>query len=306
MLSMPERTFSDKVFLTLKQTVARLDRLKAVNRLISDTESDFTWNRKLPFPDVIMIILSMAGCPVREELLCYFDYDASTATSSAFVLARSKILPEAFEELLHLFNKACPCAETYKGFRLIAVDGSDLSIPYDKSDTDTYKSNGPGARGSNMFHVNAAYDILNSRYVDLLIQGKAHQYEQKAMWIMAERFPGDAAIFIADRNYPTWNNMEHIIRSGKYFLIRVKDIHTSSSLLRKFNLPDSEFDLDVCTTLTTKLSESLKHPEKYRYLSKDSTFDFLPPSEIFDSPFRGACQKAQPRHSKDPSKSYSL
>jgi hypothetical protein len=70
--------------------------------------------------------------------------------------------------------------------------------------------------------------------------------------------------------------MEHIIRSGKYFLIRTKDIHSSSSLLRKFNLPDSEFDLDIKTTLTTKQTSDVRlHPEKYRFLSNTSTFDFF-------------------------------
>ena len=270
------KSFSDKVFVSLKNKIARLDRLKTVNHLVNDTECDFTRNRKLPFPDVIMLILSMAGCPIREELLDYFDYDINTATASAFVQARAKILPETFEQLLHLFNKAYPCTETYKGYRLIAVDGSDLSIPYDPDDRDTYKSNGPNAKGTNQFHINAAYDILNNRYVDLVIQGRAHWYEQEAMWIMAERFPEKKTVFVADRNYPTWNNMEHIIRSGKYFLIRTKDIHGSTSLLRKFNLPDSEFDLDIRTILTTKQTYDVKlHPEKYRILSNTSTFDFF-------------------------------
>ena len=270
------KSFSDKVFVSLKNIIARLDRLKVVNHLVNDTECDFTRNRKLPFPDVIMIILSMAGCPIREELLDYFDYDINTATASAFVQARAKVLPDAFDQLLHLFNKAYPCTETFKGYRLIAVDGSDLNIPYDADDLDTYQSNGPNAKGTNQLHINAAYDILNNRYVDLIIQGKALIYEQKAMWTMAERFPEKKTIFVADRNYPSWNNMEHIIRSGKYFLIRMKDIHSSTSQLRKFGLPDSEFDLDVKTTLTTKATNEVKtHPEKYRFLSNTSTFDFF-------------------------------
>lgn len=270
------KSFSDKVFVSLKNKIAQLDQLKVVNHLVNDTECDFTRNRKLPFPDVVMLIISMAGCPIREELLDYFDYDINTATASAFVQARSKVLPDAFEQLLHLFNKAYPCTETYKGYRLIAVDGSDLNIPYDPDDWDTYHSNGPDVKGTNQFHINAAYDILNNRYVDLVIQGRAHWYEQKAMWTMAERFPEKKTIFVADRNYPTWNNMEHIIRSGKYFLIRTKDIHGSTSLLRKFNLPDSEFDLDIRTILTTKQTYDVKlHPEKYRILSNTSTFDFF-------------------------------
>lgn len=283
------KSFSDKVFVSLKNKIARLDKLKTVNHLLSNIDSDFTRKRKLPFDDVIMIILSMAGQPIREELFDYFDYDVNTATASAFVQARAKILPEAFEQLLHLFNKTYPCTETYKGYRLIAVDGSDLNIPYDNTDLDTYKSNGFDTKGTNQFHVNAAYDILNNRYVDLVIQGRAHWYEQEAMWTMADRFPTNKTIFIADRNYPSWNNMEHIIRSGKYFLIRTKDIHSSSSLLRKFRLPNSEFDMDIKTTLTTKQTYDVKsHPEKYRFLSTTSTFDFFNP----DNPFYDVSYRA--------------
>ena len=92
---------------------------------------------------------------------------------------------------------------------------------------------------------------------------------------MAERFD-EKAIFIADRNYSTWNNMEHIIKAGQFFLVRVQDIHSRTSNLRKFNLPDSEFDLDVETILTTKATNEVKaHPDKYRMLSKSSTFDFV-------------------------------
>ena len=267
------KSFSDKVFVSLKNKIARLDRLKVVNHLVNDTECDFTRNRKLPFPDVIMIILSMAGCPIREELLDYFDYDINTATSSAFVQARSKVLPDAFEQLLHLFNNAYPCTETYKGYRLIAVDGTDLNIPYDPQDRTTFHKN--QHKACSLYHINAAYDILNNRYVDLIVQGNTNNYEQKAMWTMAERFPEKKTIFIADRNYPTWNNMEHVIRSGKYFLIRTKDIHSFNSLLRKFGLPDSEFDMDIHTTLMTNLTMSLKYPDKFRFLSTSSTFDFF-------------------------------
>nr|MCR4950670.1 transposase [Solobacterium sp.] len=111
----------------------------------------------------------------------------------------------------------------------------------------------------------------------------------KAMWTMAERFLEDKTIFIADRGYLSWNNMEHIIRSGKYFLIRSKDIHGSTSMLRRFKLPDCEFDLDISTTLTTKCTKEIKaHPEKYRFLSNTSTFDFFEA----DNPFYDVSYRA--------------
>ena len=96
------------------------------------------------------------------------------------------------------------------------------------------------------------------------------------MWKIVDRFHEDNVIFIADRNYATWNNMAHIIHSGKSFLTRVKDIHSISSLLRKFNLPDEEFDLDLHIALTRKQTKDIKsQPGKYSFLSTTSTFDFI-------------------------------
>lgn len=70
--------------------------------------------------------------------------------------------------------------------------------------------------------------------------------------------------------------MEPINKANKYFLIRSKDIHSYRNILEKFNLSDTEFDLDISTTLTNVSSKFVKaHPDKYRFLSTISTFDYL-------------------------------
>jgi len=98
----------------------------------------------------------------------------------------------------------------------------------------------------------------------------------RAILSMAERCPENKCIFIADRNYPTWNVMEHIIHAGRHFLFRCKDINSSTSLLSKFNLPNGEFDLDVSTTLTTLATNKIKAaPSRYRFLSSSSVFDYV-------------------------------
>lgn len=263
------------VLKVLDNKILELAALKVDLNLVSKP-SDFTRERKLPFKDMVKMITFMSNKAIKEELYDYFDYDEHTATSSAFIQARDKLLPQVFEELFHMMNKAFPCEEIFKGYQLIAVDGSDLNIPLDSNDLDTYHTNGDIKKGTSLFHINAAYDILNSRYIDLIIQGCASMYEQKAMCEMVERYRGTKAIFIADRNYATWNVMEHIIKAGQSFLIKAKDIHTQSSLLRKFNLPDEEFDLDVEVTLTNKQTKEIKdNPHKYRFISTTTTFDFI-------------------------------
>lgn len=244
------------------------------DKYVIDTEKDFTRKRKLDFKTLIKIIIYSSSKPIKEELYDYFDYSQRTATSSAFVQARSKLKSEAFYDLLKMINKTDESLEKFKGYRLIAVDGSDLAIARNTLDIETYKSNGTNT-SCNLLHINSMYDILNKQYEDVIFTGTKHFGEQECMWKMVERFK-DKAIFIADRNYPSFNNMEHIIKANQKFLIRCKDKNSLSSILRKCNLPDSEFDEDISFTLTTRMTNEIKNnPDKYRFLSSTSTFDFI-------------------------------
>ncbi|MCR0300958.1 IS4 family transposase [[Clostridium] innocuum] len=226
----------------------------------------------------LLKILFHSSCQWRVSLFGknYFFFHYSNNTPTALVQARSKISSRVFQFILNELNKAFPTDNLYKGYHLIAVDGSELQIPLDFSDPDTLHKSASKGKFLSAFHLNASFDILNNRYLDMIVQGIHSKNEVEAMWKIVERFHEDNAIFIADRNYATWNNMAHIIHSGKSFLIRVKDIHSISSLLRKFNLPDEKFDLDLHITLTRKQTKDIKsQPEKYRFLSTTSTFDFI-------------------------------
>jgi hypothetical protein len=66
---------------------------------VNNPERDFTRRRKLDFKEMLNILLSMGGNSLKLELMKYFSYDVETATCSAFVQQREKILPEAIEYL---------------------------------------------------------------------------------------------------------------------------------------------------------------------------------------------------------------
>ena len=266
----------DKVFTTLEHKLLKLDAEKHKRNLLTN-DSHFTrTSRKLTFKDDMEILIFSGASSLSKELYKYFNYDINTVSVPGFIKSRKKIKEEAFIELMKMVNKAYPCRKKYKGYRLLAVDGTNVSIASDENDIDNKNPCAPSSKGAWMFHTNALYDLMNHRYIDNIIQSLKNMNEVKAMWTMVERYKGDKAIFIADRNYATWNNMEHIIKSGHYFLIRSKDIHSGTSILKKFNLPDKEFDLDVETILTKKSSkETINKPHKYRLLSNTSTFDYI-------------------------------
>ncbi|MCR0382886.1 hypothetical protein MKC91_08625 [[Clostridium] innocuum] len=126
------------LFNSLDKILNKADRLKYDQYFVTHEGSDSARkSRKLSFKDTISFILSMAGKPIREELLDFFHYLNNTPTASALIQACSKISSRVFQFILNELNKAFPIDNLYKGYHLIAVDGSELQIPLDFSNPDT-------------------------------------------------------------------------------------------------------------------------------------------------------------------------
>ena len=163
--------------------------MKYDQHFVTHESSDFTRkSRKLSFKDTVSFILSMAGKPIREELLDFFHYSNNTPTASALVQARSKI-SSCFQYILNELNKAFPPDNLYKGYHLIAVVGLKckyhliLVIPI------RYIKVHRKGKFLSAFHLNVSYDVLNHRYLDTIVQGIHSKNEVEAMWKIVERFP---------------------------------------------------------------------------------------------------------------------
>ena len=242
---------------------------------------DFTRNRKLPFSKVVSIILAMGGGSLSNELLDSFNCSIKTPSSSAFVQQRSKIDPSAFEYLFKLFVNSNSYKSNYKGYRLLAVDGSDIHIPNNHKDAESLQQSVNNAKSYNLLHLNAMYDICNRTYIDALIQKFHNSNEHSAFVDMVDRYDRTVpTVFIADRGYESYNNMAHVQEKNQFFLIRIKD-SSSSGILKGMSLPyDDEYDININLSLTRKQTnetkELLKNKNEYKYISHNSKFDFLP------------------------------
>ena len=146
----------------------------------TNPEKDFSRNRKLSFEKMMTSILCMGGGSLTNELMDCFSCSSDTPSTSAFVQQRAKILPEAFETLFRMFTDSIAANSLYKGYRLLAVDGSDLQIPTDKNDTDSYYPGTNGQKPYNLLHLNALYDLCVHTYVDAIVQKSHVQNEHKA------------------------------------------------------------------------------------------------------------------------------
>ena len=245
---------------------------------VFNPETDFTRDRLLTFETVIKNIICMETGSLKDELLKLNDYSCSTPTVSAFVQARNKIKHDAFVSIFNIFNQKSLTVKTYKGYRLLAIDGSVLPIDNSIPDEDTtmLKFN-QSDKTYSAFHLNAAYDLLECTYDDLVIQGQAKMDENGAFFQLVDRYKGNKAIFIADRNYESINGFEHVVHSGNKYLIRVKDIHSKTSVTKSLGtLPDGEFDIDVDRLLTRRYTNYIKeHPEIYKYMPQNQRFDYF-------------------------------
>lgn len=252
--------------------------LSASSSLFTEKVTDFSRKRKLNFETVMMNIICMETGSLKDELLKLNNYSITTPTASAFVQARSKIKVEAFKTLFDTFNKKNKVKKTYKGYRLLAIDGSELLIDNTIYDQDTTvlqrtKYNKPYSA----FHLNAEYDLLERTYEDIVIQGQAVMDENAAFCQLVDHYRGPQAIFIADRGFESYNGFEHVTQSNNKYLIRIKDIHSQTSIARTFGpYKEEEFDLEVHKILTLKSTNKIMHnPQIYKYIPTNMRFDYL-------------------------------
>jgi hypothetical protein len=273
---------------TIKEALSSRIREMAENPMlfVKNPGKDFTRDRKLPFETVVNLLISMGGNSIYKELLESQGYDVNTATSSAFVQQREKILPCAFEYLLHEFTSSHTAIKTCRGYRLLAADGSDLNIPTNPNDADTFFQTSQNAKGYNLLKLNAMYDLCNRVYVDNLIQTGRQQNEIKAFVDMVKRSNiNDKAIVIADRLYESYNVFAHIEQKGWKYLIRAKDTDRKrNGILSGLSLPTSgEYDISVKRILAKISTNEVKfQPDIYRWLPNKVNFDFL---DLHDNKF---------------------
>jgi hypothetical protein len=271
---------------TIKSTLTSLinEISESPALFVTTPEKDFTRKRKLPMETVIQLLISMGGNSIYKELLESQGYDEKTATTSAFVQQREKILPWTFEFLLHEFTQSYSKIKTYRGYRLIAVDGSFLHIATNPEDSETYIQSKPDSRGYNLLQMNAMFDLCNKLYSDALVLPYRLQNEKKAIVDMVDRsrIKGDV-IVIGDRAYESWNIFAHIERKGWNYMIRVRDVG-KQGIPAGLKLPASdEFDVYIDKILTKKSTKEVKaKPDLYRIVPSTSTFDFL---DLHDNKF---------------------
>ena len=162
---------------------------KSIQSVLSRTEEfllnpdkSFTRQSPLTLETMIRSILGMGGKSLSKELLDL----RLLVSSSAYVQRRYQIKHELFEVIFHAFTNQIPRSHSLP---ILAVDGSDLSIPNNPHDFGTRLVTKKDQKGYNLMHLNALFDLERGIYVDAKIQDKREADERKAFIQMMEASP---------------------------------------------------------------------------------------------------------------------
>ena len=271
----------------LKPNTLRRNLFDSIDQILLNKASyvknptDHSRTRKLSFKAVINSILQMSGGSINNELLSFFNCSDTTPTAAAFVQQRSKILPTAFEDIFKSFTNSSNPNATYKSYRVLAIDGSDLHVPTNPKDKDSYFPRINDQRPYNLLHLNALYDVCGKIYVDTIIQKSRNSNEIPALIDMVDRNAGTMdTLIIADRGYESYNALAHIQEKGWKFLFRVKDATSSGGIANGLDLPqDNEYDIFINLHLSAGRTkdhwELYKNKNTYKRISHPENFDFF-------------------------------
>ena len=124
-------------------------------------EKDFSRKKKWDFPTLMKFIISMEGQSLKNELHKYFGYTLECPSNASLNQRRSQVKSDAFKYLFNSFtSKFSKTPKLFKGYKLLACDGSDINISHNPCDEETYFQQGT-AKGFNQLHLNAMYDLMN-------------------------------------------------------------------------------------------------------------------------------------------------
>lgn len=245
---------------------------------------DFTRSRKLNFTSTFRGILEFGGNSLNYELRKHFKSTKSRPTVSAFVQAREKILPAAFEHVFRRYTDRLKTSKKFKGYRLIGFDGTRLPISLNYHDKETLLER-ENHKGNNSLHISTSYDLLNRIFIDAIIQPFKQMNEPGAIVDMIRSYPEDS-IVIADRGLESYNIFAQLSENNLKYLIRGKDV-VKKGITGALNLPDSEFDKNVTVHLSRSNTKKNQSLENFKLLIKNSRFDLITEyKQVYELSFR--------------------
>ena len=193
-------------------------------------EKSFIRNRKLTFPIVVSMILNMMTKTAQIEVDNFFEIvleNEKSITKQAFFKARKNISPEAFKELFRMTNDIIiqkNKIRRYKGYRIFAVDGSELRIEKNKSTEKYFRQRANSAENKTSARISVLYDVISDFVLDAQI-GSLETDEREMAVSNISCFSGyfnSKDIVVFDRGYPSRKMISFMTEMNCKYLMRLQ------------------------------------------------------------------------------------
>jgi hypothetical protein len=248
------------------EVIQTIEDEKFVERSRSkDGRNGFTRKRKLHFIHLITLLTQGLSRSIQRELNSFFqkikseDFSIQHVTKGAFTQARAKLKPEAFVELnqvgIRSFYKSAPYL-TWKGWRLLSIDGSTIVLPKHKTVTEEFGTTnfGPHAASpQSVARISMLYDVLNFTTLDSCID-RYDVPETKLARKHLDQLESGRDLLILDRGYPSLALLFELKMKGIDYCIRMRD---DWWLAVRNMLNNGEKDKEVTFTLPANQSDLL-------------------------------------------------
>ena len=245
-----------------------------------NTENKFSRNRKFEFPDIIKFFLFNKGSSNQDDLDDFledkFDDVDIELTRQNLSQQRTYVDPVVFKEIskeyLNNINYTANNSlfKTFKGFFLIAGDGSNFEIPDFEEVRNEFgiKNNSLVRREPSDAKFSGLMDVMNGFLLDGII-GNHRQAELPLMHKNLDNIQDiintTQSIFIFDRGYAAMELFAHIMEMNSYFVVRLQDKYYKNEL-KQVQSNDEEIKL----YLTGERLQKFRNPDFKEKYSKES------------------------------------
>lgn len=239
-------------------------------------KNTFSRNRKMPLKDMLLCCLSEKGLTTTFELRNYFKEKGDPLmrlSVQGYLQQRKRLNPEIFpylnrNYLMDFYHSDEP--KLWKGYLLIAIDGSKVEVPNSKENRETFGNSGNqhSKTGQVRALVSGMYDILNHFYLDIEIEhisvseNELAKRNLKHLKEMGIRHPVPA---VFDRGYPSIEFIDFLETEGIHYLIRL----STNDYKEERKQMQSTDDTVILKYSSARLQKIRKnHPERYGHMKK--------------------------------------
>src|SRR5674476_751220 len=244
-----------------------------IKELFTTNSKDFIRDRKLPLRKIIGMLINLPKRSLSIELQSFFESLEQSdlcCTKGAFSLQRTKLKPIFFKVwndflIKSFYNFYGNDVKRWKGFKLLAVDGSNFSVVNKPKVVAYFGSADNQFGGVPMARAMQIHDVLN----DLTIWGDIFPRRCSENAIIANhiRHLPEDSLTLFDRGYPSYSLIYLLANeeNPRHFLMRCKT--TFSNEVKNFVAGNQT---DAVTTIYPSL-ESIERLKEHGYLVTQKT-----------------------------------